>query len=342
MRLTTLLLTLLCSTVIPPTVSLGRSTSKPPGKDAILLSNVQTLTLRGGNRLTTSRRVSPVPQLKCVGPSQRVCDLCPIETMRCTNAGYDYDTEDVQWTCTAQLPEEFKLGATDVVCEGYRNADDKWVLKGSCGVEYRLLLTDKGEERFGKVYDGEGKSWNGLWMGRGAGGGGGWRRLFAKLGDLIFFGFMVAVFVMIIVPMIRDCLGFARNRRTRPAGPGWGGFWGGGGGGGGGGGDGGGGGHDYSSPPPPYSSSPPPKPSSQGWSPGFWSGLLGGAAAGYHMGRRNRQTPYEPPYRGWRPASPPYRRYDDYDPGEGSSRSRPSPSFSSTSTSTGFGSTRRR
>lgn len=70
--------------------------------------------------------------------------------MRCTNQGYDYDIEDVQWTCTADLPAEFKLGATDVICEGYRNADDKWVLKGSCGVEYRLLLTEAGEKRFGK------------------------------------------------------------------------------------------------------------------------------------------------------------------------------------------------
>ncbi|KNG81846.1 hypothetical protein ANOM_008891 [Aspergillus nomiae NRRL 13137] len=134
--------------LVLPVLSYGRN---PPGNNAILLSNVQTLTLRG-NRLTTSRRVDPIPQLKCTGPSKRICDLYPIDVMRCTNAGYDYDEEDVQWTCTASLPQEFKLGSTDVVCEGYRNADDKWVLKGSCGVEYRLLLTELGERKFGRRY----------------------------------------------------------------------------------------------------------------------------------------------------------------------------------------------
>ncbi|GAB1197380.1 hypothetical protein APSETT444_006673 [Aspergillus pseudonomiae] len=134
--------------LVLPVLSYGRN---PPGNNAILLSNVQTLTLRG-NRLTTSRRVDPIPQLKCTGPSKRICDLYPIDVMRCTNAGYDYDEEDVQWTCTASLPQEFKLGSTDVVCEGYRNADDKWVLKGSCGVEYRLLLTELGERKFGRPY----------------------------------------------------------------------------------------------------------------------------------------------------------------------------------------------
>jgi hypothetical protein len=58
------------------------------------------------------------------------------------------DKEVVQWACNAALPPEFKLGSTDVVCEGYRDADDEWVLKGSCGVEYRLLLTELGQERY--------------------------------------------------------------------------------------------------------------------------------------------------------------------------------------------------
>ncbi|RHZ58747.1 DUF1183 domain protein [Aspergillus thermomutatus] len=174
-----LLLYLLCFAA--PALAFGRSSESPPGRNAILLSRVQSLTLRA-DRLTSSRRVSPIPQLKCVGPSKRICDMYTIDTMRCTNAGYEYEEEDVQWTCTAPLPEEFKLGATDVVCEGYRNADDKWVLKGSCGVEYRLLLTERGERRFGKVQEDD------LWSGRGATKG--WRREMAALGELIFFGFM--------------------------------------------------------------------------------------------------------------------------------------------------------
>lgn len=70
--------------------------------------------------------------------------------MRCKNAGAEYDAEDVQWTCQASLPPEFKLGSTEVICEGYDSADDPYVLKGSCGVEYRLVLTEIGEEKFGR------------------------------------------------------------------------------------------------------------------------------------------------------------------------------------------------
>lgn len=73
--------------------------------------------------------------------------------MRCTNAGAEYAPEDVQWTCQASLPSEFKLGSTEVVCEGYDSPEDPFVLKGSCGVEYRLVLTDVGEEKYGQRFD---------------------------------------------------------------------------------------------------------------------------------------------------------------------------------------------
>ncbi|RAL07060.1 DUF1183 domain protein [Aspergillus homomorphus CBS 101889] len=299
-----------------PLLSAARS-QQPPGSDAILLSRVHSLTLRG-NRLTTSRRVSPIPQLKCIGPSKRICNLYPIETMRCTNEGYDYDEEDIQWTCTASLPAEFKLGSTDVVCEGYRDADDKWVLKGSCGVEYRLLLTEPGEKRFGSEWQN-----SDLWPSNFDKSG--WRGVFSALGNLVFFGFMVACFFLIMLPMLRDCFGLRGFRRAQRGGRGW----------GGGGGGGGGGGPFPPGPPPPYSSCPDPAPASESWRPGFWTGALGGAAAGYGLGSRNsrRSSAFTQ-----RPA-PSFTRWDD--PGEGSSRSR-SPQFSSTTTSTGFGSTRRR
>ena len=70
--------------------------------------------------------------------------------MRCKSAGGGYSEDDVQWTCSASLPEEFKLGSTEVMCEGFDSPDDPYVLKGSCGVEYRLMLTDRGEEKYGK------------------------------------------------------------------------------------------------------------------------------------------------------------------------------------------------
>lgn len=294
---------------------LGAGSAKPPGKDAILLSNVKTLTLRA-ERMTTSRRVSPVQQLSCVGPSKKICDLYTPDTMRCTNDGYDYDEEDVQWTCTAPLPSEFKLGATDVICEGYRNSDDKWVLKGSCGVEYRLLLTEEGERRFGHIRDSD-------WSSRKSSGKD--SDLASTIAALIFWGIFITVLLIICFPAIARRFGLGGGAGGRNPRRGFGGGYGGGG-------DGG-----YPpGPPPPYSrfasdgySSYKSHRNEQSWRPGFWSGALGGAAAGYGMGRRSGNG-------GSRPSG-----YRNSDPGEGSSGTR-SPQFSSTSSSTGFGSTRRR
>ncbi|KAI9369473.1 hypothetical protein BJX61DRAFT_146415 [Aspergillus egyptiacus] len=295
--------------------SLAALHQRPPGKNAILLSQVHSLTLHGG-RLTSSRRVSPIPQLKCVGPSKRICSMYEIDIMRCTNEGYGYDEEDVQWTCTASLPAEFKLGSTDVICEGYRSADDPWVLKGSCGVEYRLLLTELGEKRFGHGSLDEDNWWRGLKPGK----------MFKTersvpglLGNLIFFGIFGGVFLFIVWAMLRDWFG---PQRRPQAGRRWG--WGGG--------NDGDGGPWPGGPPPPYSShSFSSDWSGQGWRPGFWTGAAAGTAAGYGLGRRSARydTPHSRSRRRW-----------NYDSGEGSSSS---PSrFSTPSTSTGFGSTSRR
>ena len=50
--------------------------------------------------------------------------------MQCKNMGASYGAEDIQWTCSAEIPDEFKLGRTEVVCEGYSSPDDPYVLKG--------------------------------------------------------------------------------------------------------------------------------------------------------------------------------------------------------------------
>jgi len=121
------------------------ATSRNKRSDAVLLSNVKTLTLYGGQQ-TSARRVEPIEQLTCVGGNAK--DLYNVDVMRCTNAGAEYDTEDIQWTCKASLPPEVKLGGTEVVCEGYDSPDDPYILKGSCGVEYRLVLTEMGEEKY--------------------------------------------------------------------------------------------------------------------------------------------------------------------------------------------------
>lgn len=275
--------------------------------------------------MTTSRRVPAIPQLKCVGPSKRICDLYPIQVMQCTNQGYDYDPEDIQWSCTADLPSEFKLGSTDVICEGYRHADDPWVLKGSCGVEYRLLLTDEGERRFGQTFA---ERWSSPYYYHSS--------IWDVLGDVLFWSVFGVVAFVIARKFLQLWFGHGRNGWLNGIGGGW--PWGGGGGGGGGGDD------DPRGPPPPYTPHAPgyqPKSwfSSSSSGPGFWTGALTGATAGYLFGQRSRDrsSPASPWIRPSRPAFSP--RYDD-DPGEGSSAS--AARFSSTRPSTGFGSTRRR
>ncbi|OAA54116.1 hypothetical protein SPI_09050 [Niveomyces insectorum RCEF 264] len=256
--------------VLPgPAAAAGSSSSKP--KNAILLSSVQSLTLRAG-KMTTHRRVPAVPQLVCTASPQALCDLAPVDVMRCTNQGTGYDDEDIQWSCTASLPPELKLGGTEVVCEGYASRDDPYVLKGSCAVEYRLLLTDYGERRYpelARAATAAASPWH-RWQ------------------PWLFWAAFVAVLVWIVW---RAWGGAADDRPRRPGGGG--GFWGGGGG--------GGGGFDpgfgpHGDPPPPYPGTKPPSPSSQtageGWRPGFWSGLAGGAAAGYLAGNRNNRNNY--------------------------------------------------
>ncbi|TQS33322.1 hypothetical protein Golomagni_06339, partial [Golovinomyces magnicellulatus] len=243
---------------------LSIAASRP--KNAILLSQVQTLTLRGNGAKTTHRRVSALPQLKCVS-SKALCDLYPIDVMRCTNQGSSYGDEDVEWSCTATLPEELKLGSTEVICEGYANADDPYVLKGSCGVEYRVQLTDKGEARYPDIANPT-------------------RRLFSdgQGGSALSAWLFTIIFVGVLIWILASACTAARGGPLAGQGGGNRRGWGGGGGGGGGGGDNWGSGNDD---PPPYSRSKPGSSQEQAWRPGFWSGLAGGAAAGYFAGQRN-------------------------------------------------------
>ncbi|KAL8734922.1 MAG: hypothetical protein Q9166_001274 [cf. Caloplaca sp. 2 TL-2023] len=286
----------------------------------VLLSNVQTLTLRHDLK-TSHRRVSAVPQLKCIGGNAK--GLYNVDIMRCKNQGADYDQEDVQWTCTASLPSEFKLGSTDVICEGYESSSDPYVLKGSCGVEYRLMLTDIGEERHGRRaksshYDPDLPG-----------------SLPNKIGAVLFGLVFAAVLVwMVYSAFFSNRVGNGNNYAGRPP-------WGGGG---------GGGGFGNDDPPPPYSRQPPPSgrkgyPSNigagaQSWRPGFWTGAAAGAAGGYLAGNR-WQTQRPPSTGGW--------GWGGSDNGEGSSSGRTRPSGSSSSSfsstrhqSSGFGSTSRR
>ncbi|KAI1006605.1 hypothetical protein K3495_g1610 [Podosphaera aphanis] len=260
--------------------------------DAILLSQVRTLTLRA-NAKTSHRRVPAIPQLTCKGPG---CRFYEVDIMRCKNQGAAYDNEDIEWSCSASLPAEFKLGSTDVICEGYSHSKDEHVLKGSCGVKYRLLLTEIGEEKYGQsmwgVKNMNIKRWS--------------------LSSLLFTATFLTVLVWILYSAYR-----ALPHINVPGGFG---------------GDDG----DPWDPPPPYTrnkSNPSGGQRAAQWRPGFWSGILGGAAAGYLAG--NRATHQRP-------------TYQEGDYGSRLSRSSsegftiPRTSRSTRHESTGFGSTTRR
>lgn len=241
--------------------------------------------------------------------------------MRCENAGADYDDNNIQWTCKAEISDDFKLGSTDVRCEGYTGPKDPYVLKGSCGVEYRLVLTAKGEEKYRNS-----RTWSGL----GSDGTTAFHRLLGSLFWLLFMGVVVWIAYSVYTNLRNNHGNGPRPPRVpRGGGGGGGGWWGGG---------------DDNDAPPPYSPRPPrkqpfnnPARNAQGWQPGFWSGVMGGAAGGYFAGQRRNQNDRRHrdgfvggPARGW--------GYQDDDGGQGSSSSY----SSSTYTSTGFGSTNNR
>lgn len=275
--------------------------------------------------------------------------------MRCTNSGASYDEDNVDWTCKASLPPEFKLGSTDVICEGYSNPDDPYVLKGSCGVEYRLVLTELGEEKYGS------KGWFSSKSAKDSGGGGsdGEESKSETFLNFVFWCLFIGVALWIAYAFISSLFGGqngGQRRRTPRAG--------------GGGGGGGWGGDDGSDPPPPYDPRPPrqtyskprssprtsaPSNSSETWRPGFWTGAATGAAAAYAAnqmgGRRAEEQARQQQQQGWfgRNTAAPGPSW--FNAGEGSSRSTRSASNGQSSSeqpsssryeSTGFGSTRRR
>ncbi|EJD07060.1 DUF1183-domain-containing protein [Fomitiporia mediterranea MF3/22] len=99
----------------------------------VALSSIRSLTLYK-DEPTRARRLPPINQLKCVG---KACKLFQPDVVRCYNNGGS--GTEIDWTCEADLPEKLRFGRVDVSCEGYDHPGDPYVLKGSCGLEYRLV-----------------------------------------------------------------------------------------------------------------------------------------------------------------------------------------------------------
>lgn len=108
----------------------------------ILLKDVQVQTFQKG-LMTTGRR-SVVPQLNCIGGDARY-NANEINSIQCTNMGFNGN--DYDWECKATMSDYYKLGRSNVICEGYDSPNDPYILKGSCGIEYELEYTPKYHQR---------------------------------------------------------------------------------------------------------------------------------------------------------------------------------------------------
>lgn len=49
-----------------------------------------------------------------------------------------------QWECKTDMDNAYRFGRIEVSCEGYSHPSDPYILKGSCGLEYTLELTEEG------------------------------------------------------------------------------------------------------------------------------------------------------------------------------------------------------
>nr|GAT46724.1 predicted protein [Mycena chlorophos] len=240
------------------------------------LASIRALTFYKDS-LTEARRTSPIEQLTCVG---KPCKLFQPDVVRCESLGGS--KTDVDWKCTADLPDALRFGRVEVSCEGWSSPGDPYVLKGSCGLEYHLVQVPS------KLRDSD--SDNMLGHNRNS-------NRSDKILRHLFMVVFVAVLGYIVYSFVKSWASAqtrpGRNPRAGGGGHGW--TPGPGGGGGGFPGD--------DDPPPPYT-----KPSNQntrpqapaaaqnqaqGWQnfrPGFWTGAaLGGLATNAYNQRQQRQ-----------------------------------------------------
>lgn len=63
------------------------------------------------------------------------------------STGCDIPMSPSQWECKTDMDNAYRFGRIEVSCEGYSHPADAYILKGSCGLEYTLELTEEGRRR---------------------------------------------------------------------------------------------------------------------------------------------------------------------------------------------------
>ena len=102
--------------------------------ESILQSDLDTLVFKYGEFTNPNGRRPPTPQLVLLDGGS--LNALP-NMVTCTNLG----AEAPVWECSAFLPNWYKFGETNVICEGFANDEDPNVLVGSCRLELTLVLT---------------------------------------------------------------------------------------------------------------------------------------------------------------------------------------------------------
>ncbi|XP_074641514.1 store-operated calcium entry-associated regulatory factor-like [Tubulanus polymorphus] len=167
------------------------------------LSDIQVLTLYNG-KMTNARRSSPIPQVKCIGGTAGCNSFTP-NVVQCYNRGSD--GYDVQWECKTDMDNSYRFGRVEVSCEGYEYRDDPYILRGSCGLEYTIDLTEAGYKKRahgGSSYYGNkeyGSSYGGYYkqLTKGT----------SVIGDLI----MLVIVGLIIYAIYKTCIGNQHDYR---------------------------------------------------------------------------------------------------------------------------------
>lgn len=63
------------------------------------------------------------------------------------NKEFNFPPFPSQWECKTDLDNAYRFGRIEVSCEGYSHPADALILKGSCGLEYTLELTEEGRRK---------------------------------------------------------------------------------------------------------------------------------------------------------------------------------------------------
>ncbi|THH28242.1 hypothetical protein EUX98_g5952 [Antrodiella citrinella] len=247
----------------------------------VALARIPSLTFYKGKK-TLARRSAPIAQLTCVG---KPCRLYTPDVVRCVNAGGS--GTDIDWRCEADLPDALRFGRVEVSCEGWSGPGDPYVLKGSCGLEYRLVQVPDAL-RTGETHSRP--AWYSRWT----------KQALDDPPATIFMIIWVSFLAFILYSLLKSCFRSTTTRAPTPRSN----RGSGGGGGGGGGGRGGwfpGGPPTHTDPPPPYSKSSNTTAQADpqgGWTPGFWTGAALGGLGTYLMNRQpqqQRRHPSPPP-----------------------------------------------